>query len=1317
MNKKFTKLMAALALLTFLAVPMGMWGQTRADQTVIWAATSGGLGSGIGSGTITDNGGYSWSYTRTLISGTSYTGWTNNCIQLGKNGGVENLTLTTSAIPGIIKSVAVECSSYNAAHKVSITVGEVTYLASTATSSWTTVGTATGTGTSSGTITIAFTDGTRALYIKSITVVYDNSGGPITYAVTYNGNGNTSGAVPTDNNAYENGDNVTVLGNTGNLAKTGHTFSGWCLNEGGTGTVYGPGTGQTATYTISANTTFYAKWTLNTHNITMPIADAYGSYSASATSNVPYGTNVTLTYAPATGYENYLATWSVNGTTISGNSFPMPDEDVTVTVTCENVVVDELSGAQVYGAMQNSSSKTYKEWELTTTNGTTFVGNTNDSQDYIQMNTGSNRGIVSTVSIGKAKKVDVIFVNNTTNGRKITVYGKNTPYEGPSDLYDDDNKGTELGEIICGTNTEISISGDYMYIGLLASGALYVEPITITWEPVTTYEVVYQGSYTMSNVEIGTVEVSSANAIEGAEVTITATGHNHYHFSGWTVIDENESPIDLTGTNPATFIMPGSDVYVDATFAEDTKYTVSIDVDSEDYVLVDPELTYAGESVQIQITGIPSGKALDEVTVTKENQTTVAVTYEGEEDEYSIYSFFMPEDNVTVSVSFRDLANYSVSYFVLGVLDQTAVVTEGQSTLLPTTVNTELGDYTLLGWMDEVGTTVESPYTPEGDVSLYAILGSMSTTTLTINKDTENFPNSYGSANTFTEYTLEGKKFKIQQGYVNGTKLQWRAAGNSSGTGTMYNSENFGRITSIVLVYDASDNNKNFTIKAGISENPTEGTEIAPSISNNSYSFDLSDAEYTYFVMTNGSGAGYLTTITIYYEEIAPATIVTVYDEEVERSEDIENLEYVIVKAGGVLNFTGFNYGTSANLIIEDGGQLFASSQVAATVQKNIVAHGATPADGGWNFIASPVAQNLTSNVLTGSGADLYYYEEASHMWRNYKINDNLDGFDFANGKGYLYANSANTTLSFAGLQRPSNESVTVPADNLSCAADVLTGFNLVGNPFPCKATLNRDYYAVNGSGLDAKTAEVVLDPCAGAMVQVSAENKVVTFTRVEPTTQQTSQPNQLQMTVAQQVMSRGTATSMVNDNAIVNFNAGSRLEKFAFNADAAKLYIPQNGKDYAIVSAEAQGEMPVNFRAANDGQYTLTVNPEGVEMNYLHLIDNMTGMDIDLLQTPTYTFNATTRDYESRFRLVFAANNENGVSAGSTTFAYFSNGSLVVNNEGNATLQVVDVMGRIVKSESINGSASINVNAAPGVYTLRLVNGNDVKTQKVVVR
>lgn len=148
-----------------------------AENTVAWTASSGSLGTGIGSGTI-KTGTYSWDYERTLVSGTSYTGWSSSCVQLGKNGGVENITFTTSNIPGTIKSVYVECASYNGAHKVGITVGGTSYLASTSTSSWTTVASKGGTGSSSGEIVISFTNGTRALYIKSITVVYEEAGGP-----------------------------------------------------------------------------------------------------------------------------------------------------------------------------------------------------------------------------------------------------------------------------------------------------------------------------------------------------------------------------------------------------------------------------------------------------------------------------------------------------------------------------------------------------------------------------------------------------------------------------------------------------------------------------------------------------------------------------------------------------------------------------------------------------------------------------------------------------------------------------------------------------------------------------------------------------------------------------------------------------------------------------------------------------------------------------------------------------------------------------------------------------------------------------------
>ena len=55
--------------------------------------------------------------------------------------------------------------------------------------------------------------------------------------------------------------------------------------------------------------------------------------------------------------------------------------------------------------------------------------------------------------------------------------------------------------------------------------------------------------------------------------------------------------------------------------------------------------------------------------------------------------------------------------------------------------------------------------------------------------------------------------------------------------------------------------------------------------------------------------------------------------------------------------------------------------------------------------------------------------------------------------------------------------------------------------------------------------------------------------------------------------------------------------------------------------------------------------------------------------------------------------------------------------NEGQATLQVIDLNGRILSSETVSGSVSKTINAVPGVYMLRLINGENVKVQKVVVR
>lgn len=80
----------------------------------------------------------------------------------------------------------------------------------------------------------------------------------IGYGVTYNGNGNTGGTVPTDSNVYITNENVIVKANTGSLVKAGYTFGGWNTAANGSGTTYAAGSDLPMG---SANVTLYAVWT------------------------------------------------------------------------------------------------------------------------------------------------------------------------------------------------------------------------------------------------------------------------------------------------------------------------------------------------------------------------------------------------------------------------------------------------------------------------------------------------------------------------------------------------------------------------------------------------------------------------------------------------------------------------------------------------------------------------------------------------------------------------------------------------------------------------------------------------------------------------------------------------------------------------------------------------------------------------------------------------------------------------------------------------------------------------------------------------
>ncbi len=140
-------------------------------------------------------------------------------------------------------------------------------------------------------------------------------------------------------------------------------------------------------------------------------------------------------------------------------------------------VVDEMTPS----AISNPSS--YEDWsDKSLTSSAVYAGQTSGGNNYLQLRSkNNNSGIIQTTSGGNVTKVAVEWNTTSTSGRTINVYGKKSPYEYASDLYDAQKQGTRIGTIVYGTSTELNINNDYAFIGFRsADGALYLNKVSIT---------------------------------------------------------------------------------------------------------------------------------------------------------------------------------------------------------------------------------------------------------------------------------------------------------------------------------------------------------------------------------------------------------------------------------------------------------------------------------------------------------------------------------------------------------------------------------------------------------------------------------------------------------------------------------------------------------------------------------------------------------------------------------------------------------------------------------------------------------------------
>ena len=83
----------------------------------------------------------------------------------------------------------------------------------------------------------------------------------------------------------------------------------------------------------------------------------------------------------------------------------------------------------------------------------------------------------------------------------------------------------------------------------------------------------------------------------------------------------------------------------------------------------------------------------------------------------------------------------------------------------------------------------------------------------------------------------------------------------------------------------------------------------------------------------------------------------------------------------------------------------------------------------------------------------------------------------------------------------------------------------------------------------------------------------------------------------------------------------------------------------------------------------------------------------------------------------MFICGDANGDNGDDAPFAFINNGNIIiVGAEAGSVLQIVDVMGRVLVSRDAAHHVS-TTGMAKGLYVLRLINGDDVKTQKIVIR
>jgi uncharacterized repeat protein (TIGR02543 family) len=299
-----------------------------------------------------------------------------------------------------------------------------------------------------------------------------------TYTVTYSGNGNTSGTAPADQSKTHDVP-LTLQTNTGSLAKTGYTFSGWNTAANGTGTGYAEGAG----YTANAAVTLYSKWTANTYIVTF---DKQSGTGGSDNLTATYGAAMPAATAPTrTGY-----TFGGYYTAINGG------------------------GTQYYTAAMASA----RNWDITA--NTTLYANWIGAAYTVTYNGNGNTSGTAPADQAKTHGVPLTLRTNSGGLAKTgyTFSGWNTAANGTGTAYAEGASYTTDASVMLYAKWTSSAIGTGAFT---SHGGTSTSTTTTTNPPVS-----------LPNIQIQSASLSTATVTPGNPVTVTANISNRGTVNG-----------------------------------------------------------------------------------------------------------------------------------------------------------------------------------------------------------------------------------------------------------------------------------------------------------------------------------------------------------------------------------------------------------------------------------------------------------------------------------------------------------------------------------------------------------------------------------------------------------------------------------------------------------------------------------------------------------------------------------------------------------------------------------------------------------------